>query len=110
MLTTIRRPASQNVVRAGQTGIRSEFRFVGVQVPSWENGAQADSLCGTVRHGQITGADRVIVRPPAFLANKTVQGADTFRIDLFQDSADVSPSTTLQIAETSGVCSVLHAS
>ena len=85
MLKTTRRPASRNVGRAAQTGIRSEFRFVGVQVPSWENGAQADFLCGTERHGQITGAVRVISLLPGFRADGRLQRVDTFRIDLCQE-------------------------
>ncbi len=85
MRTTIRRPVSRNVVRAGQTGLRSDFHFVAVQVPSSENGAQADFLCGTGRHGQTTEAVRVISHPPEFLANGRLLGADTFRIDLGQE-------------------------
>ena len=84
MLTTIRRPALRNVVRAGQTGIRSACRFVAVQVPSSENGAQADFLCGRERYVQITGAVRVISRLPDIQADGRLQGADTFRIDLCQ--------------------------
>ena len=85
MRTTTRRPVSRNVVRAGQTGLRSDCHFVAVQVPSSENGAQADFLCGTGRHGQTTEAVRVISHPPEFLANGRLLGADTFRIDLGQE-------------------------
>ena len=85
MLTTRRRPALRNAVRAGQTGNHSACRSVAVPVPSWGNDAQADFLCGTVRHGQITGAVRVISRRPEFRADGRLQRGDTFRIDLCQE-------------------------
>lgn len=85
MPTTRLPPASRSAVRAGQTGIRSACRFAEAQVPSWGNGAQADFLCGTVRHGQRAGVVRVISRLPEFQADGTLEGVDTFRIDLCQE-------------------------